>query len=66
MEKAGNLTVLLESNIKAITTTCVAIEKNGKIIEQKNDAVIICAGGVLPTPLLKKIGIDVDTKYGTA
>jgi hypothetical protein len=32
----------------------------------KNDAVIVCAGGILPTPFLKEIGVQVDTKYGTA
>jgi len=31
-----------------------------------NDAVIVSAGGVLPTPFLQKIGIEVETKYGTA
>ncbi len=31
-----------------------------------NDAVIVCAGGILPTPFLKEIGIEVETKYGTA
>lgn len=30
-----------------------------------NDAVIVCAGGELPTAFLKKIGIRVETKYGT-
>ena len=28
------------------------------------DQVIVCAGGELPTPLLKKIGVQVDTHYG--
>jgi len=28
--------------------------------------VIVCAGGILPTPLLKEIGVQVETKYGTA
>jgi len=31
-----------------------------------NDAVIVNAGGILPTAFLKEIGIDVETKYGTA
>jgi len=31
-----------------------------------NDAVIVCAGGILPTAFLKSIGIEVETKYGTA
>jgi hypothetical protein len=32
----------------------------------KNDGVIVCAGGTLPTPMLKEIGVMVDTYYGTA
>ena len=31
-----------------------------------NDAVIICAGGELPTEFLKKTGIEIETKYGVA
>ncbi len=31
-----------------------------------NDAVIISAGGVLPNDFLRSIGIEVETKYGTA
>jgi hypothetical protein len=27
--------------------------------------VIVCAGGTLPTPFLKEIGVTVDTYYGT-
>jgi len=30
-----------------------------------NDGVIICAGGILPTGLLKTPGAEVKTKYGT-
>jgi hypothetical protein len=32
----------------------------------ENDAVIISAGGVLPTAFLNSIGVKVETKYGTA
>jgi hypothetical protein len=32
----------------------------------KNDAVIVCAGGILPAAFLKSIGIEVETKYWTA
>jgi hypothetical protein len=34
--------------------------------ELRNDAVIVSAGGILPTDFLKRIGIEVETKYGTA
>ena len=41
----------------------------GNVRELRNTlerAVIVCAGGLLPTPFLKSVGIDVETKYGTA
>jgi len=62
----GRLRLLLKSNVKKITADKVVLDQEGKIIELPNNAVIVCAGGVLPTPFLKKIGIEVETKYGTA
>jgi hypothetical protein len=32
----------------------------------RNDAVIVSAGGVLPSDFLRRVGISVETKYGTA
>jgi hypothetical protein len=43
----------------------VEIEQQGRLIRRANDAVIICAGGILPTEFLKSIGIQIETKYGT-
>lgn len=65
MEKSGQLKVLLSSNVKEIQTQKVLIEQLGKLHDFPNDAVIVCAGGILPTPFLKEIGIQVDTKHGT-
>jgi hypothetical protein len=44
----------------------VVIEFEGKSERIANDAVIVCAGGLLPTPLLQKIGIQFETKFGTS
>ncbi len=65
-EAAGRINVLLSSNVKSITPQQVILEQQKRKIELSNQAVIVCAGGVLPTPFLKEIGIQVDTKYGTA
>jgi thioredoxin reductase/NAD-dependent dihydropyrimidine dehydrogenase PreA subunit len=65
-ETSGRVKVLLQSNVKEIGRRDVRLDQQGKTIELKNDAVIVCAGGVLPTPFLKEIGIQVETKYGTA
>jgi len=65
-ETAGNMQVLLSSNVKNITESGVELEQNGEKINLKNDAILVCAGGILPTPFLKEIGITVETKHGTA
>lgn len=65
-EAAGKIKVLLKSNIKNIAPESVALECDGQGLEFKNDAVIVCAGGILPTPFLKELGILVETKHGTA
>ncbi len=65
-EAAGRLKVLFKSNVTEISDKQVALEQEGARISLLNDAVIVSAGGVLPTPFLQKIGIVVETKYGTA
>jgi thioredoxin reductase/NAD-dependent dihydropyrimidine dehydrogenase PreA subunit len=60
------LQVLLKSNVRQIEREQVAIERNGELLKVRNDAVIVSAGGVLPSDFLRRIGISVETKYGTA
>ena len=62
----GNLKLLLSSNVSHIHDDLVILEHGGAQLEIKNKAVIISAGGVLPNEFLKKVGINVETKYGTA
>lgn len=65
-KRSGRLNVLLQSSIKSIGHHDVEIEQMGRRLKIRNDAVIVCAGGILPTAFLKNIGIEVETKYGTA
>jgi thioredoxin reductase (NADPH) len=65
-EQAGRVRVLLNSNVQRIHEKQVEIEHEGKLLKLPNDVVIVCAGGLLPTPLLQKIGVQFDTKFGTA
>ena len=65
-EAAGRLRVLLKSQVKQITPTHVWVECENGELELENDSTLICAGGILPTPFLKEIGIAVETKHGTA
>ncbi len=64
-QKTGRLRVMLNSKVEQILDQHVAIEYEGKVQQHRNDAVIVCAGGLLPTPLLQKIGIRFDTKFGS-
>ncbi len=41
-------------------------DESSEVLNMKNDLVYIFAGGELPTQFLKKIGIDISTKYGEA
>jgi thioredoxin reductase len=62
----GKLKIFLNTSVKQIGKDTVTVEQAGKSCSLKNDAVIVCAGGTLPTPMLKEIGVMVDTYYGTA
>jgi thioredoxin reductase/ferredoxin len=62
----GNLTLLLSSKVSHIHADLVVLEHGGKQMEIRNKAVIVSAGGVLPNEFLNKVGVRVETKYGTA
>lgn len=65
-QASGRLTVMLKSNVKDIGVQDIEIEYQGQRQRYPNDAIIVCAGGILPTDFLKSIGITMETKYGTA
>jgi thioredoxin reductase/ferredoxin len=64
--QAGRVQVLLQSTVLAIEPDRVRLRLPDGDKALRNDAVIVCAGGQLPTPLLQKIGIRFETKHGTA
>jgi thioredoxin reductase/ferredoxin len=61
----GKLSVYFKSNVARIEENAVTIDYDGTVLELENEAVIICAGGILPTGFLNEIGIKYETKYGT-
>jgi len=65
LNNSGRLQVFMNSSVREIFENRVEIDQQGNMIDIGNDAVIVCAGGILPTPFLKEIGIEVETKYGT-
>lgn len=67
--KSGRVKVVLNSVVKNITQSDVELvqklDDGPRKITLRNDAVIVCAGGILPSDFLRKIGINVETKHGT-
>lgn len=61
---AGRLRVLLPSTVMGISETRVGLETSEGPLDLENDAVIVCAGGILPTGFLRECGIDVRTVHG--
>ncbi len=60
----GRLRVLLQSTVARIEPDRVHLRFKEEPLVVRNDAVIVCAGGELPTPLLKKIGVMFETHHG--
>ncbi|MBL8305072.1 MAG: NAD(P)-binding domain-containing protein [Rubrivivax sp.] len=65
--RRGRLSCLLKSQVKLIEETQVHLALDGgETRVLPNEHIIVCAGGELPTPLLKSIGIRFETKFGRA
>jgi thioredoxin reductase (NADPH) len=62
----GRLRVELNSEIISIARTTVSLKTQRGQLDLPNDDVIVCAGGILPTPFLKTLGIETVTKHGEA
>jgi thioredoxin reductase (NADPH) len=63
---AARVQVELESQVHSIDERQVRLTGARGERRLDNDAVIVCAGGQLPTPLLQSMGIRFETKHGTA
>jgi len=66
LAETGRLNVMMNSNVREIRRDSVVIDVEGETVILPNQAVIVCAGGILPTGFLREVGIEVETKYGTA
>jgi thioredoxin reductase/NAD-dependent dihydropyrimidine dehydrogenase PreA subunit len=62
----GALDLLLSSQVAEIHPALVILEHSGQALKLHNEAVIVSAGGVLPNEFLRGVGVQVETKYGTA
>ncbi len=63
--KAGKIDLRLETEVKSISKDKVEFTSRGIVFAKPNDAVIVCAGGILPFEFLKAAGIEMVTKYGS-
>jgi thioredoxin reductase len=61
----GKLRLEMGSQIQDISPTEISLKTAEGILKLANDAVIVCAGGILPTGFLRSIGVDVETRFGT-
>lgn len=66
LQAKGRIKVMLKSRVKRIERDKVILDFEQKEVQIPNNGVIVCAGGILPTPFLKEIGVMVETKFGTA
>jgi thioredoxin reductase/NAD-dependent dihydropyrimidine dehydrogenase PreA subunit len=64
--RAGRLQIVYNSQVRQIVADAVLLEHAGRVDRVPNDAVIVAAGGVLPTDFLRDVGVTVERKYGTA
>lgn len=63
---AGRLRVATSSQVREIAADTVRLATEGGDVQIRNDAIIVCAGGILPTGFLREIGVEVETKHGVA
>ena len=63
--RAGRVAVLYGSKPIEVGAKTVRLQTWHGAAEIPNDAVIVCAGGVLPSEFLRSIGVQLETKRGT-
>ncbi len=66
IERTGRLKVMLKSQVEAIELESVALRCDDVVRQVANYSVIVSAGGVLPSEFLRTIGVEIETKFGTA
>jgi thioredoxin reductase (NADPH) len=59
------MSVLFETSIVAIHGDRVDLQSSRGPSTIRNQFVIICVGGVVPSTFLRRIGVEVETKFGT-
>lgn len=66
LAREGRLRLLMPSEVLRMEPGQAWLKFQGQEQSVPNQRVIVCAGGELPTPLLKSVGIQFETKFGSA
>lgn len=66
LREQGRIEVLLGTEVQRIEPGRIWLRAGDRTLERPGDAVIVCVGGELPTPLLQSIGVAFETKFGAA
>lgn len=61
----GKLQLEMGSQIQDISPAEISLKTAKGTLKLANDAVIVCAGGILPTGFLRSIGVSVETRFGS-
>lgn len=61
----GLVDIRLQTEVADIEETQLVLQRADEHVALDNDAVIVCAGGIMPRKLLSDIGIAFEMKYGT-
>jgi thioredoxin reductase len=61
---SGAVALEMESEVERIDNQTVTLRRGGDSFTIDNDYVFVLIGGELPTPFLRKLGVDIETKFG--
>jgi thioredoxin reductase (NADPH) len=64
--REGLLEVCMQTEIAHIEDSQLLLKHKDELTALDNDAVIVCAGGIMPKKLLDDIGVQFEVKYGTS
>lgn len=63
-ESKGRVRVLMQSEVVEIKRDQVVLKRGERSFALRNDAVIVCAGGLIPMQFLRDVGVMVQTHHG--
>jgi len=62
--RSGAVDVRFGSQVREIRRDSILLDEAGSTNEIENEYTLVLAGGELPTPFLRKLGVEIETKFG--